>query len=241
MRPPKRKRFVSLAMLGAFATATTCLAFVAAGCGGVEVSELPLREDFAECAGFTMNDEVATVDCPEGELRVLVSQPEVSPIHFVPLRFDTRSSTLVVSAEARAPVPGGSWGVGCLASGPGEPGRGYALLIGRGGEAGILRIDQAPSADGENGRFAQQFEVITGSQTGVQFIVEPSARHELRIRCTEGAAGVVRIRASVDGGNELAATDRRGIAPFTAAFPIVVTDRPRTDVRFDNLVAVGAA
>jgi len=33
----------------------------------------------------------------------------------------------------------------------------------------------------------------------------------------------------------LAATDRQYIAPFTAAFPIVATDRPRADVRFDNV------
>ena len=59
-------------------TATVLAVALAAGCGGGGGLEPPrdlsLREDFSECSGFTMNDEVATVDCPEGELRVLVRE-----------------------------------------------------------------------------------------------------------------------------------------------------------------------
>ena len=54
-----------------------------------------------------MNDAVATIDCPQGELRVLVAQPEVSPVHFVPFRVEKKQQTLAVSAEARAEKAGG--------------------------------------------------------------------------------------------------------------------------------------
>ena len=81
-------------------TATVLAVALAAGCGGGGGLEPPrdlsLREDFSECSGFTMNDEVATVDCPEGELRVLVEQPQASPSHFVPFRAETTQRSLDV-------------------------------------------------------------------------------------------------------------------------------------------------
>lgn len=220
------------------ACAAASAALLAAGCGGVETSGLPLHEEFTDCSGFTMNDEVATVDCPAQELRVLVSQPAASPVHFVPLRFDTTSETLVVSAQAHAPKPGGAWGVGCLGSGVGEPGRGYALLIGSDGAAAILRIGSHPG-EAEDGRFVQEFEFLSESPAGTPYVLEPARRHLLRIRCMRVADGAVRLRGSIDGGNALTAKDDEGIAPFTAAFAIVATDRPGTDARFDNVKADG--
>jgi hypothetical protein len=205
------------------------LALLATGCGGVEKAEFPLHEDFTECGGYTMNNAVANVDCPNGELRILVSQPEVSPIHLVPLRFESKSDSLVVSADVRAPVPGGYWGIGCLASGPDEPGRGYALLMGGRGEAGIVRMDAR--GEGEEGRPQTQLNRLSVKK---RFVLRPASRHKVQIRCSTNAEGVIRIRASADGG-EIDAADRRGLAPFRAAIPIVVTDRPNTDVRFDNV------
>jgi hypothetical protein len=123
-----------------------------AGCGDIESSSLPLREDFTDCDGFTMNDEASTVDCPGGELRILVSQPGISPMHFVPLRFDARPEALEVSADVRAPVPGQVWGIGCLASAPGQPGRGYALPVAR--EEGSRRSSASVRPRGRGSKVA---------------------------------------------------------------------------------------
>jgi hypothetical protein len=215
--------------------AAVVLASLAVGCGGaVAMNDLPLRESFADCDGFTMNDEVATIDCPDGELRISVAQPEVSPVHFVPLRFEPSVAAVVVTATAHAPTPGAAWGVGCLASGPGEPGRGYALLVGPEGGAAILRFDAAAGTGEEDGRTAQQFEVLLERELGI--VASPRRSHDLRLRCVE-QGNVVRLHASVDGGKPFTASDRKGIGPFVGAHVIVVTDRPGTDVRFDDVVA----
>jgi hypothetical protein len=226
----------TLFAVAAGAAAVAVLALLTVGCGGVDASQLPLTNDFADCDGlFTMNDEVATVDCRSGGLRVLVSQPERSPMHIVPLRFDARPARLVVSANARGVLAGGVWGVGCLASEPGDQGRGYALVIGADGEAAILRIDLVPAAEGEEGRFPAQLEALVEHGSG--FVPKPSGPHVLRIECARKGAGAVEVNGSIDGGRLLKATDARGIAPFTGAFPLVITDRPGTDVRFDDVRA----
>ena len=214
------------------------VALLGAGCGGVQVRDLPLQEAFVDCDSFTMNDEVAAVDCTEGELRIVVSQPELSPVHFVPLRFRERPSALAVSAEARAPAPGYGWGIGCLGSGIDAPGRGYVLLVLREGAAGIGRLDAPPGAAGD-GRQPMSFETLWASKPGVPFVRDPSRRHVLQLRCAKAPGGVVRLRASVDGGKSVTVTDRKGIAPFTAAFVMVAADRPGTDVRFDTVTATG--
>jgi hypothetical protein len=102
--PGKREEglFAVLARAVAVGAALAAVA-VSAACGGsVSSSSLPMEQDFADCGGFGMNDEVATVDCPEGELRIVVSMPAVSPMHLVPLRFDERPRTLRVTGAARA-------------------------------------------------------------------------------------------------------------------------------------------
>ena len=100
------------------------LALVTSGCGAAEVSEseLPLQQDFSDCNDFSMNDEVSTVDCPDGELRVLVSQPERSSVQLVPSRFDPSEPGLAVEADVRLESGEGAYGIGCAVSEPGEPG-----------------------------------------------------------------------------------------------------------------------
>jgi hypothetical protein len=210
---------------------------LAAGCGGgeINVSELPLQQDFADCSGFTMNDDVSTVDCPDEELRILVSQPEASPVHFAPFRFDDRPEVLTVSASARVAKGGDIWGVGCLASEPGEAARGYAAVLNDDGAAGIMRIAAGPG-EGAGGRVPQQLEIIAESPSR-RTIQKPAEEHVLRIRCAAAPAGAVRVRASIDGGTSITARDRKGIGPYTAGFAIVLTDKPQTDVRFDDLAA----
>jgi len=86
----------------------------------------------------------------------------------------------------------------------------------------------------------QQLEVIAETPSGRK-IPRPAKRHLLRIRCVSEPAGEVRIGASVDGGEQITANDEKGMAPFSAAFAIVLTDRPQTDVRFDDINADGGS
>jgi hypothetical protein len=222
-------------LLPAFA-ASFVLVFT--GCGGavsgVETNELPLKQDFSDCGGFTMNDEVATIDCPAGELRVLVEQPDVSPTHFVPFRADANQETLAVSAEARAQkAGGGAWGIGCLASEPNEGGRGYLLLVSEEGAAALMRLD-VESQEGD--RFAQRFTPLSGQEHVVR---GASMRHALQLQCAKGDAGAVRIRGAIDGDEALTADDAQGIGPFTGAVSVVLAEEPGTDIRFDELAVAG--
>jgi hypothetical protein len=200
------------------------------GMGGGEARDVPLHEDFSECEGYSLSDEIATVDCPDGELRILVAKPELSPSHFVPFRFDTKQQTLVVSATARAPVAGGAWGIGCLTSERGAAGQGYAFLVTDRGEAAIMRFD--PAGEESDGRSPQEFTLLGGREDVVQ---NPSARHLLRVRCAKAATGAVRVGVSVDGGDPLTAEDTHGMGPFTAGFSIVLTDKPGTELHFDDV------
>jgi hypothetical protein len=210
-----------------------------AACGGTssDAQEPPLHEDFADCEGFTMSDDVATVDCPEGELRVLVGQPKVSGTHFVPFRFDPGQRALDVSAQARAAVAGGAWGVGCLGSVPGEAARGYLFVISPAGAAAIFRVGPA-SDDAIDGRVPQEFELLEDRDEAVP---HASGKHVLRIRCARAAdTGAVRVQAFVDGAAVLATTDSHdGVAPFTGAFSSVLTDKAGTDIRFDDVSVSG--
>ena len=233
MNAASQRRRVSFCVLVTAAS----LALVSTGCGGagsVETNELPLNEDFSECGGFTMNDEVATIDCPEGELRVLVARPEISAVHVVPFRVESKQQTLAVTAEARAQkAGGGTWGIGCLASEPGEGGRGYLLVVGNQGAAALLRMDVQSE---EGGRFAQRFTPLSEQEDVVH---EASTRHMLQIRCAKADSGKVTIRGYVGGRSVLSAEDAPGIAPFTGAVSIVLAKQPGTDIRFDNVNVEG--
>lgn len=193
-----------------------------------------MKEDFSECGDYTMNDEVATIDCPRGELRVRVAKPEVSPAHFVPFRAETKQQTLDVSAKARAQrAVGGAWGIGCLASDPGEGGRGYLMLVGDAGAGSLLRLDVESE---EGSRFAQRFSALDDVENVID---SPRTPHTLQIRCTKTGSGSVSIRGYVDGRSMLSAEDTPGVAPFTGAVSVVLAKTPGTDVRFDDLHVTG--
>jgi hypothetical protein len=203
-----------------------------AGCGGtVNVGSLPIDQSFDDCNDFTMNDDVSTVDCPEGELRVLVSQPARSSIQVVPSRFDPSESQLVVEADVRLASGEGAYGLGCAVSAPGEPVRGYLFLMHHGdpkaeGMATILRLDWT-EAEGQ-------------TLQGVQFkrkAVLAQKPHNVRAMCVNSADGSARLSMTVDGRVLVKARDPEALGPFTAATPVVIAAAPDSDVRFDNLRA----
>jgi hypothetical protein len=233
----KRERRLAAVVTRAV-TVGTALAAVAvpAACGSsVASSSLPLEQDFADCGGFGMNDEIATVDCPEGELRIVVSMPAVSPMHLVPLRFDERPRTLRVTGAARATSGRAAWGLGCLASEPGEASRGYVLVMDDEGSLAILRIEGSKAADG------RQATELGALATRRRAIRRPAARHSLGLTCATNGAGRAALEGAVDGRRLLATSDRSGFATYTAALPFVVAERPGTEVRFDDVTASDAA
>jgi hypothetical protein len=235
--PAKREEglFAVLARAVAVGAALAAVA-VSAACGGsVSSSSLPIEQDFADCGGFGMNDEVATVDCPEGELRIVVSMPAVSPMHLVPLRFDERPRTLRVTGAARATSGRAAWGLGCLASEPGEASRGYVLVTDDEGSLAILRLEGSDAGDG---RQATEFGALAARRRAIR---RPAARHSLGLTCATNASGRAALEGSVDGRPLLAASDRSGFATYTAALPFVVAERPGTEVRFDDVTASNAA
>jgi hypothetical protein len=214
--------------------ATAGLALVAAGCGAVDVAQLPLQNDFSDCNDFSSNDEVATVDCPEGELRILVSQPDRSPIHFAPFRFDPSESGLAVEADVRLASGKGAYGVGCAVSEAGEPGRGYLFLMLHGdpnaeGMATITRLDWT-EAEGQ-------------TLQGVRFkrkAVLGQKPHHVRGQCVNAADGAAQLSMSIDGRVVVEARDRKALGPLTAAILVVIAAAPDSDVRFDDLSAASA-
>ena len=210
-------------------------AVVSAGCAhSIQSVSLPMEQDFTDCAQFGMNDEVATVDCPGGELRIVVSKPAVSPMHFVPLRFDERPTAVRVTAAARSESAPAVWGLGCLASGPGEAARGYVLLMDNEGSLVIIRIVGTETGERE----AIQFRSLKFRERVVE---RPAARHSLGLTCSSNASGRTSVEGSVDGRPVVRGTDRSGFAAYTAALPFVFAERPGTEVRFDDVTASEAS
>jgi hypothetical protein len=138
---------------------------------------------------------------------------------------------LSVSVDARAP---GFWGIACLGSGRGEPG-GYAFLI------DTKRQSGDPASGFGRGRRGRALPLaLEVSSIREDWVEIPLQRHSLAIRCrTRGHRGLVRIRAPVDRGRAITATDCRGVSPSVAAVAlvVVVTSSAQTDVRLDNVRA----
>lgn len=205
------------------AVGVVVVALVAAGCGGaVVVESLPLDQPFDDCGGFTMNDDVSTIDCTDGQLRMVVSKPEVSATHYVPFRFQPEVPVLIVSTELRVEKGDGSFGIGCDSSEPGEPGRGYLFVVQpylRG--ASIVRM---------------------GGAAGLEWLafrhvaVDVRDSHRLRATCSGSAGGTV-LRLDVDGRRVLDIVDRKGIDSFGAAVTVVMAGAPTVDGRFEQLQA----
>jgi hypothetical protein len=198
------------------------------------VSKLPLHQDFADCNDFSSNDDVATVDCPDEELRILVSQPDRTPIHIVPFRFDHPQPGLAVEADVRLASGKAAYGLGCAVSEPGEPGRAYLVLMLHGdsnaeGTATIARLDWT-EAEGQT---------LRGIRVKQKAVV-PQKPHHVRGECVNSADGSAQLSMAVDARVVVEARDPNALGPLTAAVPVVIATAPDTDVRFDNLRADAA-
>lgn len=203
---------------------------LATGCGGqsVNVQSLPLAETFDECAaGFSMNDEVSTVECTGGRLRILVSKPQISPIHYVPFRFEPSVPGLTVASSVRLEKGVGDFGIGCDASEPGEAGRGYLFVLqSQLAAAAVLRLDE------------------TGGLPWIAFKridADLGRPHRLEATCTPAANGATALRLSVDDRVVLDAVDEEGIGSFRTALAVALARAPGTEVRLENLSARSTA
>ena len=212
-------------------------ALLAAGCGStVKIGSLPLAETFDDCdAGFSMNDEIATVDCTDGQLRILVAKPELSPMHQVPFRFEPSVYGLTVTSGLRLADGSGDVGIGCDASGPGEAARGYLFVLHRALKAaGIYRLESLSLGDGR--------AFVDTTWIGFRRLPgDPTGRHSLRASCTRAAGGSTALRMTVDGRVVIDTVDRAGIWPFRTAVAVVRAEEAGTDARFDDLHATSAA
>jgi hypothetical protein len=218
--------------MGAFAAASVGVALLAAGCGGpkAKTDKLPLRKDFTDCGAFTANDEVASVSCRNGELRILVSKPEAAPIQLVPFRFDPSADVLTVEGDLRRATGTSIHGLGCLVTAPGKPGRGYLFVIFRGdpkleGAAAILRLDLSPDQSEQS---AQGLRLKRKAAS-------PGRSHRLRAVCENSGSGSVQLAMFVDGKVVVRARDR-AMGSFKAAFASVIASS-ESEVIFDNITA----
>jgi hypothetical protein len=215
----------------AVATAAAGLALLAVACGGSAASGLPVRDSFDRCDGFTNNNETATIDCPNGELRILVSHPEDSPIQIVPFRFDPPVGNLAVEADMRRATGSSANGLGCAVTEPDKPGRGYLFVIVHGdrkleGTASILRMDVNDSG-------TMQILRPLGHKRKVAL----GEAHHLRDLCENAVGGSARLAMYVDGKLVVTARDPVAMGPFTAALASVIASAPDTTVIFDNVGA----
>jgi len=120
----------------------------------------------------------------------------------------------------------GDFGIGCDASKPGAPGRGYLFVVQRHlGAAAIIRLDE------------------TGGLPWIAFRrldADLGRPHRLEATCTPAADGATALRLSVDDRVVLDAVDEKGIRSFRTALAVAVARAPGTDVRLDNLSAKSA-
>jgi hypothetical protein len=230
LRPARPTRQPGTIRLGtALIALVGAAALAAAGCGGesVKAQSLPLDEKFDDCdAGFSMNDEVSTVECTGGRLRILVAKPEISALHYVPFRFDPSVTGLSVRSTVRLQKGRGYFGIGCDASTIGEGARGYLFVLQSDLDAAaILRLDE------------------TATLPWIAFRrldVDPARPHRLEATCTPAANGATALRLAVDDRVVLEKVDEEGIGPFRTALAAVIAHAPGTEVRLDALSAARA-
>lgn len=208
-------------------------AVIAPGCGGekVAVDSLPLRQSFDECNAFTMNDDVAKVTCGSGRMRIAVSRPEVSSIHFVPFRFGSGVSHLAVSTTLKSINGDGLVGVACDRSAAGEPLDGYAFFLETAPPSVLLYRVGHKSADG--GRYVPQFTLL-----GYRRLAVASGRHRVAATCSHREASKRAVlRMTVDGQPALDVVEADGIGSYRAAAAVVAASVPQTAAEFEQLAA----
>ena len=216
-------------------------------CGGEAgtrkaAASLPIRDDFeGDCTWpeeTTDNDEVG---CSDGQYRVVIKRASRSS--FIPRR--TQDGHRAVSVGAKTMVAGGLegdnlalQGVGCWASGRGEPALGYVFALGALGDGsrGYV-IGRQNEDDPELQQNPLRMEALVDEQSASLPPLGEAA--ELRGECRkEGDA--VKLALYVDGTKVAEATDTQDapdINVFVAYGFFAFASKAETDFRYDDFVA----
>ena len=156
----------------------------------------------------------------------------------IPKRVEEPVASVAVEADAAlAAFPGGSseelqlHGVGCFASGVGEPSQGYLFLVGPtvGGVA-VVRQDETDETL-EDSLF---LSALVDEESPA--VVPAGETTRIRAECEETGDGV-ELTMYLDGEEVARARDPEGFGPFEAFGFVTFSSRTDTDIRFDNFHA----
>jgi hypothetical protein len=225
--------------LGALAALSGC------GDGGQtrEAAEgLPIRDDFeGECTWPQETTDDDEVSCAEGQYKVVISQAGRSS--FIPRRTKQGYRSVGVAAKTRlaGELEGDNLalqGIGCWASGRGEPVLGYVFALGAFGDG---------SRDYFIGRHNEDDPDLQNNPLRMEALVDEEAdalppsgtEVELRGECRKTGASVY-LALYVDGEKVADVTDTRDAAKinaFVAYGFFAFSSKAGTDFRYDDFLA----
>jgi hypothetical protein len=203
---------------------------------------LPIRDDFeGECTWpqeTTDNDEVS---CAEGQYKVVISQAGRSS--FIPRRTKEGYRSVGVAAKTRlaGELEGDNLalqGVGCWASGRGEPVVGYVFALGAFGDGSRgYFIGRHNEDDPDLQKNPLRMEALVDEEADA---LPPSGTEvELRGECRKTGTSV-HLTLYVDGKKVAEAADTRDAAninAFVAYGFFAFASKAGTDFRYDDFVA----
>jgi hypothetical protein len=200
---------------------------------------LPIRDDFqGECTWpqeTTANDEVS---CADGQYKVVITQAE--RLSFIPRR--TQRGYRSISVGAKTTLLGqlrrddlALQGVGCWASGRGEPALGYVFAVATLGEGRRYVIARQNEGDPDLQNNPLRMEVIVESDP----VPSSGTPVDLRGECRKEGDSV-QLALYVNGKRVAEATDTHdapAIDAFGAYGLLAFTSKAGSDFRYDDFVA----
>jgi hypothetical protein len=213
------------------------------GCASkVHREQLPIEDDFSgDCKWSEDDDEDVSLGCEDGEYRVLFKSTERTAKHVIFRRLEEPIDSAAVETDATLRAFPGTGadrfefeGVGCVASPPGHPTRGYLFVVGLAGpeERGfaIVRIDETDQSLREQGYFRNLVDQQSEAVAGI------GAQNHIRGECRATKQGV-ELAMYLNGEQVGTATDPDGFRPFEGFAFFVFASKAGTDVRYDNFSA----
>jgi hypothetical protein len=217
------------------------------GCGGGaqtrEAAEgLPIRDDFeGECTWPQEATDTDNVSCAEGQCKVVIT--EAGRSSWIPRRTKQGYSSVSVGAKTRlaGALEGDNLalqGVGCWASGRGDPVLGYVFALGSFGDGSRgYFIARHNEDDPDLQKNPLRMEPLVDEEAAA---LPPSGTEvELRGECRK-TGDSVHLALYVDGKKVADATDTRdapNINVFVAYGFMAFASKPGTDFRYDDFVA----
>jgi len=124
-------------------------------------------------------------------------------------------------------------GVGCIASGANERGRGYVFFVAAIGEVtgyALVRLDETDKSLRED----EYFKYLADAASDV--VADPGESNHIRGECRATEDGV-NLAMFVTGKQVATASDPNGFHPFDGLAFEVLAPESQTDIRYDNFRA----